>query len=700
MKRIAFVVSLVLISYVGFAQIIEDPTTWNFSIKKVNGGDYTLTALCKLKPEWHLWSLTPGGDGMLIAPSFTFEKNKDIAAVGKVEEKGKKISQEFPGVDGVTHYFEKEVTYTQKFKASKNTTLKGSVNYQVCDHSQCLAPKDKSFSVEIKDMVATQDSVASTPHGVEDSIVAQVAPSMKDNTTNPKQEVDVAVHASDETPSTTNQSSNMYLLLSGMGYGLVSVFTPCVFAMLPMTVSFFLKRSKDRKQGIKNAFLYSLSIILIFTILGALISFTLGGNALNGIATNWIVNIFFFIVFMIFGISFLGAFEITLPASWSTASDNKANTNSFIGIFFMALTLVIVSFSCTGPFIGNMVVEISKGGKLAALFGFFGFSVGMALPFALFALFPGWLSKISQAGGWLNAVKVTFGIVEIALALKFLSNADLANGWRLLDREIFLCIWIVLALVLTFYLLGFLRFSHDSEMPKNDWGLQYLTVTRLFFAIAAFSFAIYLIPGLWGAPLKGMSAMLPPMGTQDFILGGNSSGGSSAQAPEGNATKYADKLHIYEPEVAKKFGLKTYFDYNEALAASKLEKKPIFLDFTGINCVNCRKMEAQVWSDAEVMKRMKENFIVASLFSDVDNIQLPEAEQYDSKYLGSKVKTLGDKNEDIQATKFNTNSQPYYFFVDENEKQLADKGYGYDPDAAKFAAHLDKVLAAYKQLHP
>jgi thiol:disulfide interchange protein len=462
-----------------------------------------------------------------------------------------------------------------------------------------------------------------------------------------------------------------------------------------MTVSFFLKRSKDRKTGIKNALTYSLSIILIFTILGALISFTLGGNALNSIATNWIVNIVFFLVFMLFGISFLGAFEITLPSSWSTVTDKNANSNSFMGIFFMALTLVIVSFSCTGPFIGNLVVEISKGGKMGALFGFLGFSIGMALPFSLFAMFPSWLNKLSQSGGWLNAVKVTFGIVEIALALKFLSNADLANGWRLLDREIFIAIWIVLSLILTFYLLGFIRFSHDTELPKNDWGLTYLSIPRLFFAITAFSFAVYLVPGLWGAPLKGMSAMIPPMGTQDFVLGSQMGGGGEHSASTTPQHKYADKLHIYEPEVAKKFGLETYYDYDEALAASKREKKPIFLDFTGVNCVNCRKMEAQVWSDPEVMKRMKERFIVASLFADVDNIYLPESEQYDSKFLGSKVKTIGDKNEDIQATKFNSNSQPYYFFIDENENKLAEKGYGYDPDASKFVQHLDAVLAQF-----
>jgi thiol:disulfide interchange protein DsbD len=700
-KIITSLAILLLIAQGVVAQIIPDPTTWKFSAKKISGNEYELLINCKIKPEWHLWSMQPGGDGLLDPPRFSFAKNKDIELIGKIKEKGKRIDKEFPGTDGITHFYENEVSYIQKFKVKANTELKGSYHYQSCDHSQCLKGVDKEFAVKITDadIAGANSSMTDTNQVAAADTNHAATPSVAAASDTPEISKAVTSIKSDSTkvPATVQSSSNAYLLLSGLGYGLISVFTPCVFAMLPMTVSFFLKRSKDRKTGIKNALTYSLSIILIFTILGALISFLLGGNALNSIATNWVVNIIFFLVFMIFGISFLGAFEITLPSSWSTVTDKNANTNSFLGIFFMALTLVIVSFSCTGPFIGNLVVEISKGGKMGALFGFLGFSVGMALPFSLFAMFPSWLNKLSQAGGWLNAVKVTFGIVEIALALKFLSNADLANGWRLLDREIFISIWIVLALILTFYLLGFIRFSHDTELPKNDHELTYLSIPRLFFAIAAFSFAVYLVPGLWGAPLKGMSAMIPPMGTQDFVLGANN--GGTAPATAATAHKYADKLHIYEPEVAKKYGLETYYDYDEALAAAKREKKPVFLDFTGVNCVNCRKMEAQVWSDPEVMKRMKERFIVASLFADVDNISLPENEQYDSKFLGSKVTSIGDKNEDIQATKFNSNSQPYYFFIDENENKLAEKGYGYDPDPALFVKHLDAVLAKFEEGH-
>lgn len=704
MRTFLLLILLSAFSFTSISQIIKDPTHWSFELKKLDNNEYEVKIHCKLDEGWHLWSMDPGGDGMLVPPSFTFDKNKDIELIGSVKESGKRIDKEFPGTDGITHFYEKEVHYTQKIKVKNNTILKGNVNYQTCDHVQCLKPEDKAFSLPITDAVEKKNDT--TTAAIENEVTKAES---KADTINEKDVLASTNNIDNTIPKASNtdneivktNSSNAYLLISGLGYGLISVFTPCVFAMLPMTVSFFLKRSKDKKSGIKNAFLYSLNIILIFTILGAVISFTLGGNALNFIATNWLVNIFFFLIFMIFGISFLGAFEISLPSSWATLSDKNANTNSFLGIFFMALTLVIVSFSCTGPFIGNLVVEISKGGKMGALYGFFGFSLGMALPFSLFAMFPSWLNKMSQSGGWLNAVKVTFGIVEIALALKFLSNADLARGWRLLDREIFIAIWVVLAIILTLYLLGFIRFSHDTELPKNDWGVPYLSIPRLFFAIAAFSFAIYLLPGMWGAPLKGMSAMVPPMGTQDFILtNGGSTHIESSIRTDNISRKYADKLHIYEPEAAKKFGLVTYYDYNEALEISKKEHKPIFLDFTGINCVNCRKMEAQVWSDPAVIKKMKEDFIVVSLFSDVDNISLPESEQYHSDYLGSKVKTLGDKNEDIQATKFNSNSQPYYFFIDENEKQLADKGYGYDPDVVKFLAHLDGVLQKHKALHP
>jgi thiol:disulfide interchange protein DsbD len=365
----------------------------------------------------------------------------------------------------------------------------------------------------------------------------------------------------------------------------------------------------------------------------------------------------------------------------------------------MALTLVLVSFSCTGPIIGNLLVLASKGSFVGPMVGMFGFSLALALPFSLFALFPGMLNKIGKAGGWLNAVKVTLGFLELALALKFLSNADLVKGWRLLDREIFLALWIAIFLMLGVYLLGKLKFHHDDELPKNDFGLPYLTVTRLFFAITTFSFVVYMIPGMWGAPLNGISAFLPPYGTQDFLPtsgGGSSDTTAHYRAGTNQPSKYVKELGPYEPEVVRRYGLVTYFDYDEALAASRQLKKPLMLDFTGINCINCRKMEAQVWSSPEVMQRLKENFVVVSLYTDV-RISLPENEEFDSKELDEHVNTVGEKFMHLQASRYGSVSQPFYIFLDGDEKKLAPDGYGFDPSVQKFVRHLDNVVAEYKK---
>jgi thiol:disulfide interchange protein DsbD len=469
--------------------------------------------------------------------------------------------------------------------------------------------------------------------------------------------------------------------------------------MIPVTVSFFTKRSKNKTEGIKNAISYSVSIVIIFTLLGFLITVIFGPTALNNLATNWIANLIFFLIFLIFGISFLGAFEIALPSSWGNKADSKASTGSFLGIFFMALTLVVVSFSCTGPIIGNLLVIAARGSYWGPLVGMFGFSLALALPFALFAFFPGKLNVLGKAGGWLNAVKVTLGFLELALALKFLSNADLSKGWRILDREVFISLWVVIFMLLGIYLLGKIKFSHDDELPKNDFDIPYLSVTRLFFAMASFSFAVYMIPGLWGAPLKSISAFLPPMGTQDFIANASSktvsfeNTSSAAELPR--PVKYYDQMKKYEPEVVVQYGMTTYFDYDEALGVARKLHKPLMLDFTGINCSNCRKMEGEVWSNPEVMKRLKENFVIVSLYVDVQNIDLQPSEQYFSKTLNKEITTLGDKNADLQVTQYNANVQPYYFFLDANENRLEPEGYGYDSNVEKFKNMLDDVVAKY-----
>ena len=468
--------------------------------------------------------------------------------------------------------------------------------------------------------------------------------------------------------------------------GLLAVVTPCVFPLIPVTVSFFLKKSKTRIEGIRNAIWYSLSIILIYTVPTFILVLIFGDDILYQISTSAISNILFFLIFLVFAISFFGAFEIQLPNSWANKADQRAGKGGLLGIFFMALTLVIVSFSCTGPIVGTLLGQASTGGvSMAPIIGMLGFGAGLALPFSLFAFFPSMLQSLPKSGGWLNSVKVSFGFIELALALKFLSNVDLIYHWRLLDRDVFLVFWIVIFILLGIYLLGKLKFSHDSD-------LHYVSVPRLFFAIISFSFATYMIPGLWGAPLRHLSGFIPPDGTQDFNLdelkysGGAISGGtekfSSAPAPK----RLVDKLDVpYE--------LVAYFTLEEGLAAAKILNKPVMIDFTGHSCANCRKMEKEVWKDPEVLKRMRNDFVLVSLYVD-ESTELPVAEQYKNKD-GDLMVTEGDRNLDYEITQFGFNAQPLYMFIDVNGKPLTDIKYGYDPDIAKFIQHLDNAKAAF-----
>ena len=505
------------------AQVPKDPTTWKFEAKKVGDGKYNIIAHLSLAEHWHIYSLDPKGDGLEIPPKMTFDQNPLAKPAGAMKEAGKKITGAMDGVDGIVSYFMGNVTYTQSFLVKGNTTIHGTFAYQVCDDHMCLPTKNKKFTLEITDagVVATTTDTASkiattavpptdTAAGKGSTAAAPVAaaPVSKDTAAKPAAGKD-----------DIGLQSNGMLFAEGMGFGLASVITPCVFAMLPMTVSFFLKRSKDRKTGIKIALQYSLSIILIFTAIGALFAVFFKPDDLHAFSTHWIVNLFFFVVFIAFGLSFLGAFEINLPSSWATKMDSKANTKNLAGIFFMALTLVIVSFSCTGPFISSMISLMGKGGKVGPLIGFFGFGLGLALPFSLFAIFPSLLNELGKSGGWLNVVKVTFGFVELALALKFLSNADLQKGWRLLDREIFVAMWVGLSFLLAMYLLGVFRFSHDSEMPKNDWGLPYLKVPRFIFAAAAVIFGFYMLPGMWGCAPERFGRICAADGHPGFCIG-------------------------------------------------------------------------------------------------------------------------------------------------------------------------------------
>ena len=479
------------------------------------------------------------------------------------------------------------------------------------------------------------------------------------------------------------------IFLVCFGTGLLAIITPCVFPLVPVTVSFFLKRSKSRVEGIRNAVFYSISIIAIYTIPTILLTLIFGDKILYNISTSPISNLLFFTIFIVFASSFFGAFELALPNSWANKADTQAGKGGLLGIFFMALTLVIVSFSCTGPLVGTLLGQTSsKGVSIAPILGMLGFGLGLALPFSLFAFFPSMLQSLPKSGGWLNAVKVTFGFIELALAMKFLSNVDLAYHWHLLDRDVFLVIWIVIFTLMGFYLLGKIKFSHDSD-------LAFVSVPRLFFSIFAFCFALYMVPGLWGAPLKLLSGFIPPATTQEFNLEnlkytiGNANNHSqtnnnAAQPPQ----KYTDKLHV-------PFGLTAYFDLEEGMAAARALHKPVMLDFTGHSCANCRKMEEEVWKDDEVLKRMKQNFVLISLYVD-ESTELPATEQL-TNAKGEKIVTVGDKNLEYEITKFGFNAQPLYMFLDLKGQPLSDIKYGYDPDRQKFINHLDAVKAEFEK---
>jgi len=470
--------------------------------------------------------------------------------------------------------------------------------------------------------------------------------------------------------------------------GFAAVFTPCVFPLIPVTVSFFLKRSKTPNQGVKNAWIYAFCIVLIYTVPTLLLTLAFGDKFLYQLSTHPVTNLVFFAIFLVFAISFFGAFELSLPSSWAGKADEKAGKGGVVGIFFMALTLVIVSFSCTGPIVGSLLGQTSgQGLSMGPVIGMLGFGVGLALPFGVFALFPSMLKSLPKSGGWLNTVKVFFGFIELALAMKFLSNADLAYHWGLLNRDVFLSIWIVIFVLMGLYLLGKLQFSHDSPLP-------FLSVPRLFFAMAALIFATYMVPGLWGAPLTPLSGILPPPGTQKFNLNElqytlAQPGGTRASSSLPKPVKYADKFHV-------PFGLTGYFDLQEGLSVAKQINKPVMIDFTGWSCANCRKMENEVWSNPAVLKRLRDDFVIVSLYVD-DKTALPLGEQY-TNAAGESITTIGAKNLDFEIQAFNLNAQPLYKFVDLAGKPLSAVQYGYDPDVNKFLSHLDAVEKAFKSV--
>ena len=686
MKKIILSLLLSFISLTIFAQI-QNPVKWTYSVENNGKEEATLVIKASIDKGWHLYSQFIG-EGGPVPTSFRFDKSNNYTLVGKVNEipKAKPIFDEIFGMQ--VAWFESSATFKQKIKVSSNKDFKinGELEFMVCDDKQCLPPEEVEFTFDVKGVTTTAD-VSATETKSADTATTEVASAETVDTAT--QAVDTSAVSSARLTSETEEKeadSIWFIFIQGFLFGFVALLMPCIFPMIPLTVSFFTKQSKTRAIGIRNALLYGLSIVLIYVGLGLGITVLLGASALNELSSDAVFNLIFFAVLVVFAASFFGAFEITLPSSWSTKADQKADKGGLIGIFFMAVVLAIASFSCTGPLIGTLLVDAAnKGEYMGPFMGMLGFSLSLALPFTLFAIFPSWLNSMPKSGGWLNSVKVVLGFIELAFALKFLSNADMAYHWGILDREVFIVLWVVIFALLGMYLLGKLKFNHDSDV-------KHISVTRLFLAILSLSFAVYLVPGLWGAPLKAVSGFLPHQGTQDFDLYSNqfaTASGSVNSAPVHSTNKkYADRLHA-------PLGIDAFFDYDEGMAYAKQVGKPVFLDFTGHSCTNCRKMENAVWPDAEVLNRLKNDFVVISLYVD-DRTELPEDQKYVSKYTGKKVKTLGNRNVDLQVSKFNSNAQPLYVVTDAEGNPL-NKPYGYNEDIAAYIKFLDEGKTKFEK---
>lgn len=675
------------------AQNARELVKWTFSTVAKEAGHFTLNAKASMQGEWYMYAQDPAGDGSLIPPTLTIINTDKVKSVGKLTEVEPYKTKAVEELGFDINYHLHQLTLTQDVNVVDNSPIVAVIEYMTCDLATqvCLAPVVDTVALTYD--AATQNYVAGTYNAsmIAGAIVTPIE--VADNSNDEK----ITDNAADEAPSlhvdsALDKKSLLEIFIMGLLAGFVAFIMPCIYAMLPITVSFFTKRSKDRATGIKNAFLYSISIIAIFTAIGALVSILFGPKTMYELSTSMGFNLFVFAIFVVFGVSLLGAFEITLPSSWTTKLDSKANTNSFSGIFFMALVLVVVSFSCTSAFISSLIVYIiGSGNSLGGIVGFFGFGLALALPFSIFALFPSLLNNVAKSGGWLNAIKVTMGFIELAMAMKFLSNVDLQYHWGILDFDVYLAIWIALFSALTLYLFGFIRFSHDGDLPQNLFGKSYLTVTRTMFAMTSLAFTLYLIPGLWGAPLTAVSGFLPERKTLEFnvhdrlsVIESNTS--VTIDLGEHKPKKYTDKLHSEFP------GITTYFDYEEALAASKALNKPVLVDFTGHSCVNCRKMERAVLSKPGILKRMKEEFIIVSLYCD-DKTKLT-ADEIAIGSDGKELTTLGAKNLDLQYTKFKAVAQPLYVFVDGDGNMILNAG-GYDPDVDRFNKVMDEVLRKF-----
>ena len=638
-----------------FAQI-QDPVQFKTEWKKISDTEAQIVFTGVIDAGWHVYS-TDLPEGGPISATFNTDKMEGVELDGKLMPEGKEIEAFDKVFEMKLRYFEEKATFVQKLKiTAANYFIEGYLEYGSCNDENCLPPTEVPFTF-------SGQGAAGAP---------AAAPAEEKKAEEPASNVSSAVSTADywtpvvdklnafgeETAQTTDQSW-FYIFFAGFIGGLLALFTPCVWPIIPMTVSFFLKRSKDKKKGIRDAWTYGASIVVIYVTLGLAITLIFGASALNALSTNAVFNILFFLMLVVFAASFFGAFEITLPSKWSNAVDSKAEqTSGLLSIFLMAFTLSLVSFSCTGPIIGFLLVEVSTTGSVVApAIGMLGFALALALPFTLFAMFPSWLKQMPKSGGWMNVIKVTLGFLELAFALKFLSVADLAYGWRILDRETFLALWIVIFGLLGFYLLGKIKFPHDDDEDS-------VSVPRFFMALCSLAFAVYMVPGLWGAPLKAVSAFAPPMNTQDF--------------------------NLYKNEVHAQFD-----DFDAGMEYAKRNGKPVMLDFTGYGCVNCRKMELSVWTDSKVSKLIQDDYVLITLYVD-NKTPLPEHIKVMENGKERTLRTLGDKWSYLQRVKFGANAQPFYVLID-NEGYPLNKSYSYDEDIDKYVDFLETGLKNYKK---
>ena len=687
------IISFLLLSFVVYAlqAQIKDPVKFKTELTPLSDTEAEVVFTAAIDKGWHVYS-TDLEDGGPISATFNVDNKSGVELVGKLKPVGKEVATFDKLFEMKVRYFENTAKFVQKVKFTGGAyAIEGYLEYGACDDESCLPPTQVPFKFS---GVAKAGNAAATK--TEQSKAEQPEQKVVDKADKKEEATSVASKDSSAmmelVPATTTEAATdiqpavasselwkpvisdlqalgeehgqedmswIYIFITGFLGGLLALFTPCVWPIIPMTVSFFLKRSKDKKKGIRDAWTYGASIVVIYVALGLAITLIFGASALNALSTNAIFNILFFLMLVIFAASFFGAFEIRLPSKWGNAVDSKAeSTTGLLSIFLMAFTLSLVSFSCTGPIIGFLLVQVSTTGSVVApAIGMLGFAIALALPFTLFALFPSWLKSMPKSGGWMNVIKVTLGFLELAFALKFLSVADLAYGWRLLDRETFLALWIVIFALLGFYLLGKIKFPHDDDDNK-------VGVTRFFMALISLAFAVYMVPGLWGAPLKAVSAFAPPMQTQDF--------------------------NLYKNEVHAKFD-----DYDLGMEYARLNGKPVMLDFTGYGCVNCRKMEAAVWTDPKVSDLINNDYVLITLYVD-NKTPLTEPVKIIENDTERTLRTVGDKWSYLQRVKFGANAQPFYVLLDNQGKPL-NKSYAYNEDIPKYIEFLQTGLENYKK---